>query len=84
MLGGSLNERGVWGRMDTCICMAESLHRSPEAITTLLTGYTPTQNKTFFKSLNVAQPSLSLPRTQGSGFVKMKTLNSLIEYLGSL
>jgi len=70
--------------MDTGMCMPESLCCSPEAITTLLTGYTPTQNKTFFKSLNVAQPSLSLPRTQGSGFVKMKTLNSLIEYLGSL
>ena len=25
--------------MDTCICMAESLHCPPEAITTLLTSY---------------------------------------------
>ena len=33
---------GVWGRMDTC--MAESPHCSPETIT-LLTGYTPVQNK---------------------------------------
>ena len=24
---------GVWERMDTCICMAESLHSSPETIT---------------------------------------------------
>ena len=31
--------------MDTCICMAESLHWSPETITRLLTGYTPIQNK---------------------------------------
>ena len=30
---------GIWGRMDTCICMAESLHCSPETITTLLFGY---------------------------------------------
>ena len=29
----------------TCICMAESLRRPPETITTLLIGYTPTQNK---------------------------------------
>ena len=36
--------RGVLGRMDTCICMTESLHCSPEAITTLLIGYTPIQN----------------------------------------
>ena len=31
-----LDGRGVWGRMDTCICMAESLRPSPETITTLL------------------------------------------------
>ena len=32
---------GVWGRMDTCICMAESLCCLPETITTLLISYTP-------------------------------------------
>ena len=36
MLCGSLDGRGVWGRMDTRICMAESLCCSPETITTLL------------------------------------------------
>ena len=45
MLCGSLGGKGVWGRMDTCICMAEPLSCSPEIITTLLTGYTPIQNK---------------------------------------
>ena len=30
MLCGSLDGRGVWGRTDTCVCMAESLCRSPE------------------------------------------------------
>ena len=40
MLCGSLDERQVWGRMDTCICMTESLHCSPETI-----SYTPIQNK---------------------------------------
>ena len=30
---------GVWGRMDTCICMAESLRCSPETITVLLINY---------------------------------------------
>ena len=30
MLCGSLDGRGVWGRTNTCICMAESLHCSPE------------------------------------------------------
>ena len=33
---GSLEEREVWGRMGPCVCMAESLHYSPEGITTLL------------------------------------------------
>ena len=31
------------------ICMAESLCCSPETTTTLLIGYTPTQNKIFLK-----------------------------------
>ena len=45
VLCGSLDGRGVWGRMHTCMCMAESLCCSPETITTLLIGYTPIQNK---------------------------------------
>ena len=32
------------GRMDTCVCRAESLCCPPETITTLLIGYTPVQN----------------------------------------
>jgi len=44
MLSASLDGRVVWGRMDTCVCMAEFLHCSPETVTRLLTGYTPTQN----------------------------------------
>ena len=36
MLCGSLDGREVWGRMDTSIWMAESLHCSPDTITTLL------------------------------------------------
>ena len=44
VLGGSLDGKGAWGRMDTHVCMAESLHCSPETITTLLISYTPIQN----------------------------------------
>ena len=47
MVCGGLDGRGVWGRMDACICMPESLRYSPETTTTLLTGYTPIQNKNF-------------------------------------
>ena len=45
VLCGSQGRRGVWGRMDTRICVAESLHCSPETTTTLLIGCTPKQNK---------------------------------------
>ena len=47
MLCASLDGRGVSGRMDTCLCMAESLQC--EIITTLSVGYTPTENKKFKK-----------------------------------
>ena len=43
MLCGSLGVSGLWGRMATCICMAESLSCSPETSTTLLIGDSPIQ-----------------------------------------
>ena len=46
---GSLHGRGVWGRMDTCVCMAESLCCLSETITRLLIGCTPIQHKKVFK-----------------------------------
>ena len=36
---------GVWGRMGTCICVAESLCCPPETITALLIGNTPILSK---------------------------------------
>ena len=45
MLYGSLDGRGVRGRMDLSICMAESLCCPPETTTTFLIGYTLIQNK---------------------------------------
>ena len=48
MICGSLDGRGVWGRMDSCTCIAESLPCSPEMITTVLIGYTSIQNKKIF------------------------------------
>ena len=49
MLHGNLDGRGVWERMDIRICIAESLHCSPETTTTLLNGCTPIENKKFKK-----------------------------------
>ena len=45
VLCGSLEGRGIWERIDTCICTAESLRCSPAAVIALLIGYTPMQNK---------------------------------------
>ena len=42
---GSLDGRGVWGGMDTCLCVAQSLCLSPETITTLVIGVSPIQKK---------------------------------------
>ena len=39
------DEKAVWRTMDTCRCMAESLHCSPESITMLIIGSTTIQNK---------------------------------------
>ena len=36
MFCGSLDGRADWGRIDTCICMDESLQCSPETVTTLI------------------------------------------------
>ena len=55
VLRGSLGGREVWGRMDTCICMAEPLCCSPETITTLLISYTPVQNKKVKKKKRLGQ-----------------------------
>ena len=52
MLCGSLDERGVWERLDTYICMAESFCCPPAMITTLLISYTPIQNKKLKKKNN--------------------------------
>ena len=47
VLRASLDGRGFWGRLDTGICVAQSLCCSPEMTTVLLIGYTPMQNKKF-------------------------------------
>ena len=42
---------GVWGRIYTCISVAESFRCPPETITTLLVGYTPTWTKKLRKMI---------------------------------
>ena len=61
MLCASLDGRGVCGRMNTCICMAEFLHCSPETTATLLISYIPIQNKIlkFEKEKNYLVPNVN-------------------------
>ena len=49
VLCGRVDGRGLWGRMDTYTCMAESLCCLSETITRLLIGCTPIQHKKVFK-----------------------------------
>ena len=39
VLCGSLDGRGVWGRVDACVCTAESLRHVPETITTFFVNW---------------------------------------------
>ena len=50
----------VWGRMDTRVCTAESLHCSPGTTTTPLIGYTPTQNTSLKSERKGKLPSCPL------------------------
>ena len=61
MLPASLDGRGVWGRMGTCVRMAESLCCPPETITTLLT-----QDKKFEKREKPLNCRISSPMLLGS------------------
>ena len=46
--------RRVWGRMDACIYITESLHCSPETITTLLISYTSIENEKLKKKISTS------------------------------
>ena len=49
MSRGSRDGRAVWGRMDACIRMPESLRCPPETITTLLISYAVFQSLTYLR-----------------------------------
>ena len=57
VLCGSLDGRGVWGRMDTCVCMVKSLCCSPKTTTALLISSAPIQNKKFFTKYKLIRRS---------------------------
>ena len=62
--------REVWGRMDTCICMAESFYCPPETIKTLLIGY-----MCYSVMLTLCDPrGGSLPGSPVPGILQARTL----------
>ena len=63
----SLGGKGVWGRMGTCTCVAESLKASPETVTTVLITYTSIQNKKFKVWKKKKKISLSAHRREAWG-----------------
>ena len=63
MLCGSLEGRGVWGRMDTCICMTESPYCPPETSITLLIDSPPVENKKLEEKKRLRDPAESMVKT---------------------
>ena len=57
-ISGSQDERGVWERMDTYICITESFCFPPEIITRLVVCYTTIKNKKITKSKTEKQCQL--------------------------
>ena len=51
---------GKFGGKQTCICMAEFFCCPPETITTLLTGYTPVENKKILNKQYLYDPAIPL------------------------
>ena len=71
MLYGSLYGVGVWGRMDTCICMVESLPYSSETITLP----TAAAAKSLQSCLTLCDPiDGSPPGSTVSGILQARTL----------
>ena len=72
ILCGSLQEEGIWGRMDPCICMMEFLHHLFEIITTLLIGYVfyiPQYKTKSSKQNKIDPPCIKEAKEEKSGFL---------------
>ena len=81
MLWGSLDGRGVGGRMGTRICMIESLCCSPETLTLLSISYSSIKNKKF-KKLHTHTHTRWV--TQGKRKMKRETRKARVKMLPEL
>ena len=71
MLYGSLDGKGIWGRMDMCMCMCmtESLCCSSEIIMTLLIGYHSGGKESAFEPGELdSTPGLGRSTGEGNGY----------------
>ena len=76
MSRGGLDGRGVWGRVDTCVCVTESLCSPPETITTLLISFMEKANVLAAQSyLFLCDPmGYSLPDSSDYGILQARIL----------
>ena len=80
MLCGSLGGRGIWGRIDTWVSMAESLCCPPETIIALLIGYAAAA-KSLQSCLTLCDPiDGSRPGSPVPGILKARTLEWVAIY----
>ena len=70
MLCASLDGKWVWGRMDSCIYMAESLCCSPKTTTTSLISYAP--YKMFLVLKNIKRKTIDYKKKR---YIKSPTRN---------
>ena len=70
--------------MDTCICMAESLHCSPEIMTTLLIGYTPIQNVFGVKKIKIKKQNKKQTKDSARPKVRFQTTTLHKEILNTI
>ena len=68
VLCGNIDGRRVWGRVDTCLCMGESLHCSSETVTIFLIGYPQAKNKrSNYRKQNCASSVRGMSSNPGCG-----------------
>ena len=72
VLHGSLEETEAWGRMDPCMCVAESLCCPPETITTLFVNwlYPSTRGKKVYKRAGGFLVEKQASQSENKSFIK--------------
>ena len=83
VLCGSLDGRGLWGRMDACVCVTESLCSPHKTLTTLLISYQFSSVRSLSRLRLFATPwtaahQASLSNTNSSSLLKLMSIESVM------